>query len=70
MLEHSTGLSRGFGFITFDDEQAVDDLLSQDRTLELGGKQVPSISGRLTIFVHAQTFAQVLNVDLCVENRD
>eukprot|EP00250_Pteridium_aquilinum_P014958 c22304_g1_i3 orf=421-1455(+) len=40
MLEHGSGRSRGFGFITFDDEQVVDDLLSQGRTFELGGKQV------------------------------
>ncbi|KAH7415847.1 hypothetical protein KP509_14G063200 [Ceratopteris richardii] len=40
MLEHGTGRSRGFGFITFDSEQAVDDLLSRGRTLEIGGKQV------------------------------
>lgn len=40
MLEHGTGRSRGFGFITFDDEQVVDDLLSEGRTFELGGKQV------------------------------
>ncbi|KAH7283101.1 hypothetical protein KP509_35G060600 [Ceratopteris richardii] len=40
MLEHGTGRSRGFGFITFDSEQAVDELLSQGKVLEIGGKQV------------------------------
>ncbi|MCO5612407.1 hypothetical protein L7F22_066674 [Adiantum nelumboides] len=40
MLEHGTGRSRGFGFITFDDEQVVDNLLSDGRAFELGGKQV------------------------------
>lgn len=40
MQDHSTGRSRGFGFITFDSEQAVEDILSQGRMIELGGKQV------------------------------
>lgn len=40
MRDHSTSRSRGFGFVTFDTEQAVDDLLSQGNKLELAGAQV------------------------------
>ncbi|KAJ6298636.1 hypothetical protein OIU76_019735 [Salix suchowensis] len=40
MRDHSTNRSRGFGFITFDAEQAVDDLLSRGNKLELAGTQV------------------------------
>ncbi|KAF9685147.1 hypothetical protein SADUNF_Sadunf03G0024200 [Salix dunnii] len=40
MLDHKTGRSRGFGFVTFDNEDAVDQIFSEDRTHELGGKQV------------------------------
>ncbi|KAJ4827573.1 hypothetical protein Tsubulata_004794 [Turnera subulata] len=40
MRDHTTNRSRGFGFITFDDEQAVDDLLARGNKLELAGNQV------------------------------
>ncbi|KAH9742469.1 RNA-binding (RRM/RBD/RNP motifs) family protein [Citrus sinensis] len=40
MRDHSTSRSRGFGFITFDTEQAVDDLLAKGNKLELAGAQV------------------------------
>ncbi|KAF9666359.1 hypothetical protein SADUNF_Sadunf16G0221300 [Salix dunnii] len=40
MRDHSTNRSRGFGFITFDTEQAVDDLLARGNKLELAGTQV------------------------------
>jgi len=40
MRDHSTSRSRGFGFITFDTEQAVDDLLAKGNRLELAGAQV------------------------------
>jgi len=40
MQDRGTGRSRGFGFITFDSEQAVEEIMSQGRMLELGGKQV------------------------------
>ncbi|KAF3947957.1 hypothetical protein ACB098_01G262900 [Castanea mollissima] len=40
MRDHSTSRSRGFGFISFDTEQAVDDLLSRGNRLELAGAQV------------------------------
>lgn len=44
MLDHKTGRSRGFGFVTFDIEDAVDQIFSEGRTHELGGKQVGYIS--------------------------
>ncbi|RXH89375.1 hypothetical protein DVH24_031732 [Malus domestica] len=40
MRDHSTGRSRGFGFVTFDTEQAVDELLDKGNKLEFAGAQV------------------------------
>ncbi|XP_057823457.1 heterogeneous nuclear ribonucleoprotein 1 isoform X1 [Cryptomeria japonica] len=40
MQDHGTGRSRGFGFVTFDSEQVVDEILSHGKMYELGGKQV------------------------------
>jgi hypothetical protein len=40
MQDHSTGRSRGFGFVTFDSEQIVEDILAHGKMHELGGKQV------------------------------
>ncbi|XP_071710782.1 uncharacterized protein [Rutidosis leptorrhynchoides] len=40
MLDHVTGRSRGFGFVTFDSEEAVDKIFHDGQIHELGGKQV------------------------------
>ncbi|KAJ0755633.1 putative RNA recognition motif domain, nucleotide-binding alpha-beta plait domain superfamily [Helianthus annuus] len=40
MLDHVTGRSRGFGFVTFDSEEAVDKIFADGQLHELGGKQV------------------------------
>ncbi|XP_073292102.1 uncharacterized protein [Primulina huaijiensis] len=40
MLDHQTGRSRGFGFVTFENEDAIDKILAHGRMHELGGKQV------------------------------
>ncbi|KAL8458582.1 hypothetical protein ACS0TY_036195 [Phlomoides rotata] len=40
MLDHKTGRSRGFGFVTFETEDAVEKIFSDGRMHELGGKQV------------------------------
>ncbi|KAJ7534918.1 hypothetical protein O6H91_12G009900 [Diphasiastrum complanatum] len=40
MTYHSTGRSRGFGFITFESEQSVEDVISQGTMHEFAGKQV------------------------------
>lgn len=40
IMQDQGGRSRGFGFITFDSEQVVDNVLSQGKMIELGGKQV------------------------------
>lgn len=46
MRDHSTSRSRGFGFITFDTEQAVDDLLAKGNKLELAGAQVSKLPAK------------------------
>ncbi|TXG68587.1 hypothetical protein EZV62_003522 [Acer yangbiense] len=40
MLDHITGRSRGFGFVTFETADAVEKVLSWGKIHELGGKQV------------------------------
>jgi RNA recognition motif-containing protein len=40
MQDHTSGRSRGFGFVTFDNEQIVDEILNSTKVHELGGKQV------------------------------
>lgn len=40
MRDHSNNRSRGFGFITFHSEQAVDDLLAQGNRVDFAGAQV------------------------------
>lgn len=40
MRDHSTGRSRGFGFITFESDQSVDDLLAKGNRLDFSGTQV------------------------------
>eukprot|EP00262_Sarcandra_glabra_P012650 TRINITY_DN3301_c0_g1_i1.p1 TRINITY_DN3301_c0_g1~~TRINITY_DN3301_c0_g1_i1.p1 ORF type:complete len:367 (+),score=114.35 TRINITY_DN3301_c0_g1_i1:104-1204(+) len=40
MLDHSTGRSRGFGFVTFESDGTVEELISEGKTHEIGGKQV------------------------------
>lgn len=40
MRDHSSGRSRGFGFITFETEQSVDDILANGNRLEFAGAQV------------------------------
>ncbi|KAK3018695.1 hypothetical protein RJ639_003126 [Escallonia herrerae] len=40
MLDHKTDRSRGFGFVTFEHEDAVEKIFSDGQIHELGGKQV------------------------------
>lgn len=40
MLDRTTGRSRGFGFVTFDSEDAVEKIFADGQLHELGGKQV------------------------------
>jgi heterogeneous nuclear ribonucleoprotein A1/A3 len=42
MLDHGTGRSRGFGFVTFENEDAVERVMSEGRMHDLAGKQVTS----------------------------
>ncbi|KAL2529003.1 RNA-binding (RRM/RBD/RNP motif) family protein [Forsythia ovata] len=39
MRDHSSGRSRGFGFITFETEQSVDDILANGNRLDFAGAQ-------------------------------
>ncbi|KAK6914742.1 RNA recognition motif domain [Dillenia turbinata] len=40
MLDHKTGRSRGFGFVTFETEDTVEKVFLEGKIHELGGKQV------------------------------
>lgn len=40
MIDYQTRRSRGFGFITFENEDAVENIFAGGRIHELGGKQV------------------------------
>lgn len=44
MRDHSTGRSRGFGFVTFESDQCVDDLLKNGNRLDFGGTQVSTFA--------------------------
>lgn len=54
MLDHNTGRSRGFGFVTFESEDAVQKVLSDGRMHELNGKQVSHLI--LLLVVISSTF--------------
>lgn len=38
--DHATKRSRGFGFIVFDNEKVVDNLLANGNMIDMGGTQV------------------------------
>lgn len=40
ICDHETNRSRGFGFVIFDSEEVVDELLSNGKMIDLAGTQV------------------------------
>ncbi|KAL5997405.1 hypothetical protein ACLOJK_008335 [Asimina triloba] len=61
MRDHSTSRSRGFGFITFDTEKAVDDLLAKGNKIEFAGAQ-SVIKWQITYGIMARDEMQNVNV--------
>lgn len=51
MLDRESGRSRGFGFVTFDSENAVEKVLSNGRMHEIHGKQVSYADSVLIMIV-------------------
>ena len=49
ITNHATSILRGFGFITFTKEQAVDDLLAKENKVEMVGSQVSRLPKSLII---------------------
>lgn len=45
MVDRATGRSRGFGFVTFENEACVERVLSQGRLHEVAGKMVSAAAG-------------------------
>lgn len=50
MIDYATGKSRGFGFITFDDEDIVEEILSLGIMHEINDKKV-------SLFLHPLVFS-------------
>lgn len=51
MRDHSTNRSRGFGFITFDSEEMVDELLSKGNKIDFAGAQVSGMPAQNLPFI-------------------
>lgn len=49
MRDHASNRSRGFGFVTFDSEEAVDELLSKGNRIDFAGTKVLSLARRTAI---------------------
>lgn len=60
--DHVTKRSRGFGFIVFDNEQVVDNILTDGNMIDMGGTQVSILCYQLFLYeaVHVE---QLYSVD-------
>lgn len=64
MIDHKTGRSRGFGFITFENEDAVENIFAEGKIHKLGGKQVCQKSEKMLylLFNYASEIQKFLTV--------
>lgn len=64
--DHATKRSRGFGFIVFDSEKAVDNILANGNMIDMAGTQVSSVRRfRVNLYPFEHTFVIHTAVRLC-----
>ncbi|XP_039002721.1 heterogeneous nuclear ribonucleoprotein 1-like [Hibiscus syriacus] len=61
MRDHATNRSRGFGFITFKTEQAVDDLLEKGNKIDFTGAQV-EIKREIKLYIRQPQFMNEIKI--------
>jgi len=60
ILDHATKRSRGFGFIVFDNEKVVDDILANGNMIDMNGARV-SLARWLLLRVTQNSGSTILN---------
>lgn len=67
--DHETNRSRGFGFIVFDSEQVVDDLVAKGNLIDLAGTKVSFVEFSsdmtlklISVFPYSSLYFPYLNV--------
>lgn len=61
MIDHKTGRSRGFGFITFENEDAVENIFAEGKIHKLGGKQVCQNQKKMTLYLLFEYASEIRN---------